>query len=592
MRKCFLLITLLLFSSVFSIKLEANAGNIEFLTLRGFLTKKTLERVENQLGAMSPDVDTLLLEVNSSAGELQTTLEIARLLYETKAKRNAKIIVYIDGEAIGPAAILPFLADELFVSVFVTWGDISLGKSQYPKNLLRTQARSLVPEDHSKVQLLKGLAEAMADESLEVWSGEKGWSVGKEPASNDVSLVSSAAEALVVDHNQLRELELVSAILPVYELREDLGLLQAINPLEGQDVGQAKDLVIDSQDLIARLKEHITFDDEGPNYIGYIWIDDESGIDQSTWIYVQAALKYYQELKPKMIVLELNTPGGQVFAAQKISDALKEMDSQHGIPVVAHINNWAISAGAMLAYSCRFIAVAQDASMGAAEPVFAGSSGQMESAPEKINSALRTDFGNRAAFFSRDPLLAKAMVDEDMFLVMRHGEIVQLDSEDDLQKEEPSPDKIIIKSGKLLTLSSKELLDYGVVDFRLTPQSVPMITETELNAGKWPASKSLVFTHPFFKEIPNTIVDAYQMDWKTSFLAFLALPAVASLLFMGMMVGGYMELNSPGLGLPGVVSLLCISMIIFSSFALDAVHWIEVFFSVPRCPYSLDLSFL
>ena len=110
-------------------------------------------------------------------------------------------------------------------------------------------------------------------------------------------------------------------------------------------------------------------------------------------------MDHFKETKPIFVILELNTPGGEVFAAQNISDALKELDTQYQIPVVCFINNWAISAGAMLAYSCRYITVVKDASMGAAAPVIASETGEMKEASEKINSALRTDFANRAAFF-------------------------------------------------------------------------------------------------------------------------------------------------------------------------------------------------
>ena len=107
-----------------------------------------------------------------------------------------------------------------------------------------------------------------------------------------------------------------------------------------------------------------------------------------------------------------------MFAAQQISDALKELDTQYGIPVVAYINNWAISAGAMLAYSCRYIVVVKDASMGAAAPVIASETGEMKEASEKINSAMRADFaGGRARFFDRNPNIAEGMVDKDLILV-------------------------------------------------------------------------------------------------------------------------------------------------------------------------------
>ena len=48
---------------------------------------------------------------------------------------------------------------------------------------------------------------------------------------------------------------------------------------------------------------------------------------------------------------------------------MQELDHLYEIPIVCFIDNWAISAGAMLAYSSRFIATTSQSSMGAAEPI-------------------------------------------------------------------------------------------------------------------------------------------------------------------------------------------------------------------------------
>jgi membrane-bound serine protease (ClpP class) len=330
-------------------------------------------------------------------------------------------------------------------------------------------------------------------------------------------------------------------------------------------------LVAQPADLQAQLREHIQFDPDGENLVGHLMIGKE-GINQSTWIYVKQALDLYKEKKPIFIILELNSPGGEVFASQQISDALKDMDTDYGIPVVAFIDNWAISAGAMLAYSSRFIGITKDAAMGAAEPIIAAPQQGPQTAGEKITSALRADFANRAAFFDRNPLIAEAMVDKEIVLVQRRGEIVRLDNMDQVR----SGDKLISAEGKLLTLKATELLEYGVADFQIPPTAVIPLTGEEESAGEYPASRSLLFQYPFFKEIPNAKILAYRMDWKTKFFAFLAHPMVASLLFLGLMLGFYIEMSTPGFGLPGSVALGCLFLIILSSFALEAVHWLEM----------------
>ena len=321
----------------------------------------------------------------------------------------------------------------------------------------------------------------------------------------------------------------------------------------------------------------IEVDSDGPNPIAHIRIDDRgSGISQSTWLYVKSALDSYRKMepKPRFLILELNTPGGEVFAAQEISDALKNLDVNDRIPVVAYINNWAISAGAMLAYSSRFITVVKDGSMGAAEPVLAGEGGEMKSASEKINSALRTDLANRAHFFDRNADIAEAMVDKSITLVFRNSEVVRLNSSDEIL---PS-DIVITHQDKLLTLNAQQLIEYGVADVMVPPTQLEAVTEIEQSEGRWPLSKMLLGKLPFFSAIPDAVVYSYQPDWRTQLFIFLAAPLVSSLLMLGLFLGFYLEVNSPGFGLPGAVASLCLMLIVVSNLSLEIANWIEVIF--------------
>ncbi|MGZ3634280.1 MAG: NfeD family protein [Parachlamydiaceae bacterium] len=332
-----------------------------------------------------------------------------------------------------------------------------------------------------------------------------------------------------------------------------------------------------SDGALQKLKNHIQYNPKGPNQIGHLIVEDHSNsINQGTWLYIKDGLDYYKKTKPLFIILELNTPGGEVFAAQKISDALKNFDTQYDIPIVCFINNWAISAGAMLAYSCRFITTTKDGSMGAAEPVILGEKNEMVPASEKINSALRADFGNRAYFFDRSPVLAEAMVDKDMIVVYRDGKVIKLDSESQIRTGDVDQDIIISPKGKLLTLNAEQMVKYGVADLLVFPHKTEAITESEKESGKWPASKMLLFHAPFFDQIPGAMIDNFQMSWKARFFALLASPLVSSLLLLGLFLGFYIELSSPGFGVPGTIGLTCLILIILSSLALEIANWLEV----------------
>jgi membrane-bound serine protease (ClpP class) len=552
---------------------EATENQPVRLILEGHLSKEILNNHKNNVEKIefsTPQI--LVIEINSTSGDLEDTFALAKAIYELKITKHLHVIVYLNDSVIGPAALVPFLADELNCSLVVSWGDIPLGsENTLSSNLLRNRVRSLINAQNPHAPLLFILADAMTDSSFQVID-DQGWKLVKNGKEMNEKAISAPGQTLVINQNQLKELGLVRLIASQSEFEASYHFKQ-IEKNEMRD----NPLQLSTQSVETELQKSIYFQMDGPNTIGYLYIGDhESSINQSTWLYVKQGLDYYKKSKPAFIILELNTPGGEVFAAQKISDALKEMDTQYNIPIVAFIDNWAISAGAMLAYSCRFIASVKDGSMGAAEPVYAGEGGKMEAASEKVNSALRADFANRARFFDRNPLIAEAMVDKDLILVIRHGKVLKLDNENQIKLTGSNPDKILSPKGKLLTLDAESMLAYGVADLLLAPQKLNSITDEEKSIGQWPANKMLLFQTPFFSKIPQATIQAYQMDWKTHFFVLLATPLVSSLLFMGLMIGGYLEFNNPGLSLPGSVAAICLFLIILSSFSLEIANWLEL----------------
>lgn len=556
--------------SAFSAETASPPSAIE---LKGYLSSELLQNARQTIETASAQ-QRLVFVVNASSGDLAQAVELAKALYQAKNEKQLRIVVYIDDQAIGSAALFPFLADELYISSFVSWGDIPHDNGNlFSTNLLRSWVVSLIDPQQPQAHLLQLLAAAMCDPGVRLVD-DHGWRVAHERDDSSLPSLSVTGETLVVNHNQLKTLGLVKGVMSLTSFQALYHLIPAHASapslaLEGDAVPQTT--------VEQELRKHIVFSHSGPNIIGHLLIDDRtSGISQATWLYIKTALDYYKKVKPIFIILELNTPGGEVYPAQEISDALKEMDTQFNIPVVAFINNWAISAGALLAYSCRFITVVKDGSMGAAEPVIQGESGKLEAASEKVNSAMRADMANRARFFDRNPLLAEAMVDKDMILVFRHGHVVKLENENQIRTGGLDPDLVISLKGKLLTLDASQLMKYGVADLLIPPTKTGLITDEERASGSWPADKMALFHQPFFDEIPQATVDSYRMDWKTSFFTFLASPIVSSLLFLGLLVGGYLEFSTPGFGVAGTIAVTCLFLIILSSFALEIANWLEL----------------
>lgn len=532
-----------------------------YVLLKGFLGDDNLSFAKEKVNAIrKEDGGRLILQINSSSGDLLSCLSLAQEIYDIKMRSSKYVIVYIHGKAVGPAAIFPFIADEIIVTSLVAWGDIPYGvKNQMSPEQMRRVVRSLINQNRHNASLLYKVVDAMIDPHHQLVYQD-----GQEVIEKDVQ---GNFDPLVLNLKGMKSLGLVDKVM------DDQTFSKSYMKVEEEQAEYAK--IISAAEFQQQFNTYVSYNNSEENLIGYLRIDEKRPINQATYIYTKFALKDFIKKGVHFVVLDLDTPGGEVLAALKIVDLLQKMDIQYHIPVIAFVNNWAVSAGAMLAYSCRFIGSVPNSLMGAAEPVILGQEGHMVTASEKVNSALRAEFANIASFYGRNPLIAEAMVDKDLILVIRNHRVVKLRDESDVINTGSSPDVIISGRGKLLTLNAKQMVDLGVADFEVPYKPLPEITSKEWNQGVWPASKLLVFEEPTLKKIPHAMMVDYQ-DWRITFFTVLTHPIVATLLFIGLVIGFYIEINTPGFGFPGSIALGCLVLILISSFASHAINWIEI----------------
>lgn len=306
--------------------------------------------------------------------------------------------------------------------------------------------------------------------------------------------------------------------------------------------------------------EKLPIEMRAPSIGGYISLSKEEPISNSTYLYIRYALEDFRKKQVSFVLLDLDTPGGEVFAALRIVEELRKMDEQYGIPVIALVDNWAISAGALLAYSCRYIGATELSSMGAAEPVTISSDGKMETASEKMISALRVEFAKTAEFYGRNPLLAEAMVDKDVILVFREGSIVKLLTDTQILET----DKVINAKGKLLTLNGVSMKEFGVTNFFLDSKPSTSLVGKEL------LERSDLLSH--------SVSWVSYTNWKVDFFAFLSHPFISSLLILGLMAGVYGAIQSQGMGFSSILALSCLSLILLSTFSVQMIGWLELLF--------------
>jgi len=234
--------------------------------------------------------------------------------------------------------------------------------------------------------------------------------------------------------------------------------------------------------------------------------------------FIQRSLREAEAAGAHAAVLDIDTPGGRVDAAEQIADAIGDA----GLPVYAYVNRRALSAGALIALATSEIYMRPGSTLGAATPI----TGEGAPASEKIVSAMRSAFRSLAEARDLDPRIAEAMVDESIAI--------------------PG----IIEEGRLLTLSTEEAVAVGfaqaVDDWNGLLASIGVegaqVVETQIN---WAERVVRFLTHP------------------------LVAPFLLSLGFLGLLI----EIKTPAFGLAGLAGISSLALFFGSHFIIGLAGW-------------------
>jgi hypothetical protein len=156
--------------------------------------------------------------------------------------------------------------------------------------------------------------------------------------------------------------------------------------------------------------------------------------------------------KPTVVVLDIDSPGGLVAEAERIIEIIHHYNKQ--MRLVAFTDQ-DLSAAAILSLSVREIYVKPTSTIGAATSFVPGEPNLSPEVQEKMQSAWRAVARNSAEEGGHDPLLADAMIDNNIEL---HLETVDGKP---VVKEGPG-DHELCRMGQILTLTSHEAVECGL----------------------------------------------------------------------------------------------------------------------------------
>ncbi len=288
-------------------------------------------------------------------------------------------------------------------------------------------------------------------------------------------------------------------------------------------------------------------------------------INRYRMVFVRRGIREAERDGASYIVFDINTFGGSADAALEITSmigSVRKAKTIAFIPSLPEGTGVSWSAGALISFSCSAIYMAPGTSIGAAAPVYETGNG-MVMAPEKVVSAVRTQMAALAEKNGYPKSVAMAMVDKDLELyeVFIGGKLKLALASDlpELKREAKKhhlsfeKGKLISPKGKLLTLTAGEMEKYGI--------SSGTVSTLEELYKRLSVGKNVVFHR---ESVEDKIV------------ALLTSALVTSLLIMAGIVALYIEITSPGFGIPGTIAIISFAIVFISNGLLGNVGSLEI----------------
>lgn len=277
----------------------------------------------------------------------------------------------------------------------------------------------------------------------------------------------------------------------------------------------------------------------------------EGALDVGTQALVTRAIDGARE-RGDRLVLELDTPGGEIELMWQIANALLDA-SASGVATVAWVHDRALSAGALLVLASERVYMRSHATVGSALPVQIGPGGLMpvsedEDVREKLSSALRAEFRGVAEKRGRSGLLAEAMVDPEVEVLEVATEggdrLVSRTELDDLNQrgERHEIVRTVVARGELFNATGSEAVTLGLADG--LAESVDELAAKLGLAGV----------------LPTEVRRARSEDLAAWLHTLSPLFLIAGFVLL------YLELKTPGLGLHGLLALVAFGVVLFGRY--------------------------
>jgi membrane-bound serine protease (ClpP class) len=251
---------------------------------------------------------------------------------------------------------------------------------------------------------------------------------------------------------------------------------------------------------------------------------------------LRRGLKSAIEAKADIVILDMDTPGGELGVTLEIMQEIIESFDRFEGPIITYVNTEAISAGAYIAIATNEIAFAPFAQIGAAEAVSGGGANIDSSMKRKINSYLKAKIRSYSGKHRYRSRVMASMMDANETLLIEGDPPLATDG------------TVIQKKGELLTLTAEEAVkEYGDPPQPLLGTGVFESAEKILDE-KW--------------GVGNYELIKMEINWAER--AGLWLNSVGPIIIGIGLLGLFIEFKTPGFGFFGIAGIIFV-LIFFGS---------------------------
>ncbi len=482
--------------------------------------------------AITQGASGLILDIHVTQSNAQLALPLAEEIARLKIKTQA----YVNASAIGGGALLALACDEIWMAPGSRIGasppKVQADEALSPKaqDTLLAESLAVLKAGARSLCKLKGHRPEIADAFVD---REKGLVLGTHTLAEKGELLLLDADTAVqpVDGKPLLARAIIADVEALAKAATPSGKLVSLNGAwyekRGEQVVAEKSATKDE----AKAERPTPAFIHTQSYAGkvvVIPVDEEDLLIPARFEFMKRTLARCNQDGAEAVIFNLDTPGGLAWDTTSIMmQDLQNLKSRS----FAFVNTRAISAGAMIAMATDTIYMAPASAIGASTPV-SGDGAPMDAAHRaKNNSAFMGMARTVVREKGHDVRIIEGMTDMNRGLIINgqvivaKGEIVTLDSEQ-----------------ATMLINGKPLLAKGIV------KSIEEIKQRESLKG----------------EVITAEPTGFEMIaiWVTRYAAILIIIGLA---------GGYLEMQTPGFGLPGFVSVAAFALFFFGHYVAGSL---------------------